>query len=244
MSSRPNSSAKASRRFAPRVVPLGDGAVMAELADSVDLDANAAAHRVAADMRAQAPAWIVDVVPAIVTVTVHFTAGTAREAAGRRDRASRMLCEAMERAQGETARRPSRIVEIPVCYELPHALDLAEVAAKTGVSASEVVRLHVESSNRVLMVGFAPGHPYIGGLDPRLSLPRRVTPRPRMERGAVAIANGQTSIYPFATPGGWNVIGRTPLTLFDPGRTPPSLLEAGDAVRFVPITAAEFEGRA
>jgi KipI family sensor histidine kinase inhibitor len=91
------------------------------------------------------------------------------------------------------------------------------------------------------MIGFVPGQPYIGGLDPRLAVPRRATPRPRMERGAVAIANTQTAIYPFATPGGWNVVGRTPLALFDPGREPPSLLESGDAVRFVPIAAAEFE---
>jgi len=225
-------------------VPLGDGAVMAELADRVDLDANAVAHRIAADVRAQAPSWVVDIVPAIVTVTVHFAAASAREAAERRERTRRLLGEALERAQGETARPPTRTVEIPVCYELPYALDLAEVAATTGVSASEVVRLHVESPNRVLMVGFAPGHPYIGGLDLRLSVPRRAAPRPRMERGAVAIANGQTSIYPFATPGGWNVIGRTPLTLFDPGRVPASLLEAGDAVRFVPITSSEFERQA
>ena len=115
------------------------------------------------------------------------------------------------------------------------------MARQTGLAPARVVELHVAAPHRVLMIGFAPGHPYIGGLDPQLAVPRRATPRLRVEAGSVAIANAQTSIYPFATPGGWNVIGRTPLALFDPERDPASLLEPGDAVAFVPIGRAEFE---
>jgi KipI family sensor histidine kinase inhibitor len=165
--------------LAPRVVPLGDGAVMAELAGTLDLDANAAAHRIAADVRRNAPEWVVDVMPALVTVTVHFAAETATDAAAHRNGATRLLLEALEREGGTPAAAPGRTVEIPVCYELPHALDLAEIAALTGLSTAEVVRAHVESAHRVLMIGFVPGHPYIGGLDPRLAVPRRATPRPR-----------------------------------------------------------------
>jgi KipI family sensor histidine kinase inhibitor len=227
--------------FRPRVVPLGDGAVMAELAAALDLRANEAAHQIAARVRAVAPDWVTDVVPALVTVAVHFIAKGAEEARVRRARATALLREAVASARADAATRPERTVEIPVCYALPHALDLAEVAARTGLSPAEVVRLHVESPHRVLMIGFAPGHAYVGGLDARVAVPRRATPRPRMEPGAVAIANAQTSIYPFATPGGWSVIGRTPLRLFDPLREPPTLLAAGDAVRFVEITPAEFE---
>ena len=91
------------------------------------------------------------------------------------------------------------------------------------------------------MIGFAPGQPYLGDLDARLAVPRRSVPRHRVEAGSVAIANIETSIYPFATPGGWNVIGRTPLALFDPARKPASLLEPGDAVVFVSISVADFE---
>ncbi len=131
-------------------------------------------------------------------------------------------------------------IEIPVCYEAAYAPDLAAVAMATSLTAEEVVRLHVTSPHRVLMIGFTPGFPYIGGLDERLAVPRRATPRARLEAGSVAIANGQTSIYPFATPGGWNLIGRTPLRLFDPARNPPSLLQAGDRVVFVPIPEQEF----
>jgi KipI family sensor histidine kinase inhibitor len=228
-------------RFAPRVMPLGDSAVMAELADSVDLDANAIAHHIAAEVRRRAPAWVSDVVPAIVTVTVHFNASTAREADERREQASRMLLAAVERSRHRGAAVAARSVEIPVCYEQPFALDLEEIAALTALDAAEVVRLHAAAAHRVLMIGFVPGHPYIGGLDERLAVPRRATPRARVERGSVAIANGQTSIYPFVTPGGWNVIGRTPLTLFDAARERPSLLEPGDAVRFVPITRERFD---
>jgi inhibitor of KinA len=239
MSSRPRPGARSG--FAPRVVPLGDGAVMAELTGALDLDANGAAHRIAAEVRRNAPDWVVDVIPALVTVTLHFAAENAADAAARRNGATRLLLEAIERAGRARAVAPGRTVEIPVCYEAPHARDLAEIAAATGLAPPEVVRAHVGSPHRVLMIGFVPGQPYIGGLDPRLAVPRRATPRPRMERGAVAIANTQTAIYPFATPGGWSVVGCTPLALFDPGREPPSLLESGDAVRFVPIAAAEFE---
>jgi inhibitor of KinA len=241
MSSRPRPVARGKSGFAPRVVPLGDGAVMAELADTLDLDANAAAQRIAASVRRDAPEWVIDVVPAIATVTVHFAAGTATDASAHRNGATRLLLEAIERAAGAEDAPAGRTVEIPVCYEPPYALDLDEIASQTGLSAAEVVRAHVESSHRVLMIGFVPGQPYIGGLDPRLAVPRRATPRPRMERGAVAIANTQTAIYPFATPGGWSVIGRTPLTLFQPDRDPPSLLEPGDAVVFAPISGAGFE---
>jgi KipI family sensor histidine kinase inhibitor len=109
------------------------------------------------------------------------------------------------------------------------------------VSEAEVARLHAGSSHRVLMVGFVPGHPYIGGLDPKLSVPRRGTPRPRVVTGSIAIANAQTVVYPFTTPGGWSIIGRTPVSIFDARRDPPSLMSPGDRVRFVPISRSEFD---
>lgn len=224
-----------------RVTPLGDGAVLLTLAERLDLAANALARRVALDIRARELSWVMDVVPALVTVAVHFDARTTREAAERRATLERLLLESAERSRGADAVPPVRTVEIPVCYEPPFALDLPEVAAHTGLTPDEVVAVHVASPHRVLMIGFAPGQPYLGGLDARLAIPRRSVPRHRVEAGSVAIANAQTSIYPFATPGGWNVIGRTPLALFDAMREPASLLEPGDAVVFVPICATDFE---
>jgi KipI family sensor histidine kinase inhibitor len=231
-----------SRRDAvPRVSPLGDSAVLLTLADTLDLDANALARSVALAIRARGLAWITDVIPALVTVAVCFDARTAREAAERRAALKRMLLESVECAAGASVAPPVRTIEIPVCYDPPFADDLPQVAAHTGLTPPEVVALHVATPHQVLMIGFAPGHPYLGGLDAKLAMPRRSSPRHRVEAGSVAIANAQTSIYPFATAGGWNVIGRTPLALFDPAREPASLLEPGDAVVFLPIPSTEFE---
>jgi KipI family sensor histidine kinase inhibitor len=235
-------SAENRRRFAPRVVPVGDSALMLELAEDVDLAANATARRVAAEVRDAGLEGITDVVAAIVTVTVHFAAKSAAQAASRREAVGHLLLAALARAGEEDAERERAPVTIPVCYDRAFAPDLDEVAAATGLSPEEVVRLHVDSPHCVLMIGFVPGHAYVGGLDAKLaSVPRRATPRARLDAGSVAIANGQTSLYPFATPGGWNIIGRTPVRLFDPGRDPASLLQAGDPVRFEPISMREFE---
>ena len=134
-----------------------------------------------------------------------------------------------------------REIEIPVCYGGEHGPDLAEVAARAGITEDEVVALHTRPGSIVFMVGFAPGHPYIGVHDEKLAVPRRDTPRLLLPAGAVAIANRQTVIHPGGLPGGWNIIGATPLTLFDPAREPASLLAPGDRIRFTPIDAQTFE---
>ena len=134
----------------------------------------------------------------------------------------------------------TRTVEVPVCYEAEFAPDLTEVAAAAKVTPDELVALHAGSEFRVLMIGFAPGHAYMGGLNPKLAVPRRAAPRPIVPAGSVAIANDQTVVYPYAISGGWNIIGRTPLAVFDAEREEPSLFAAGDRVRFKPISRAEF----
>src|SRR6266436_2194406 len=121
---------------------------------------------------------------------------------------------------------------------------LEDVSKKTGLAAAEVAKRHAAAEYRVLMIGFAPGHAYLGGLDARLAVPRRATPRAQVPAGAVAIANEQTVVYPYAISGGWNVIGRTPLAVFDAGRLRPSLFAPGDRVRFRAISGKEFERRA
>jgi inhibitor of KinA len=135
-----------------------------------------------------------------------------------------------------------RVVEVPVCYEPAFAPDLEEVARRLKLEPDEVVRRHAAAEYRVLMIGFAPGHAYMGGLPSSLALSRRAAPRPEVPSGSVAIANEQTVVYPYAISGGWNVIGRTPLTVFDATRDPPSLFSPGDRVRFRPISAKEFSG--
>lgn len=133
------------------------------------------------------------------------------------------------------------VVEIPVCYGDFFGPDLEEVAAYHQVSQEEIVVRHTSRIYPVYMIGFAPGFPYLGGMDEKLATPRRAVPRTHIPTGSVAIGGAQTGIYPFETPGGWQLIGRTPLRLFRPEANPPSLLQVGDQVKFVSITSEQFQ---
>ena len=126
-------------------------------------------------------------------------------------------------------------VEIPVLYGGPWGPDLEEVAAHCGMTPEQVIAAHSAPCYRIYMLGFTPGFPYLGGMDPRLATPRRKEPRIRIPAGSVGIAGSQTGVYPIESPGGWQLIGRTPLRLFDLGSDPPILLQAGRSIRFVPI---------
>jgi KipI family sensor histidine kinase inhibitor len=216
--------------------------VYAEFGDGLDLETNQALQALAAALRARGLPWVRDVVPAICGIAVHFDPYHPQLPASVAADFGRLLEEAF-RAAGKFA-GGGRTVEVPVCYEPEFAADLEEVTAATKLSAQEIRKLHTSAKHWVLMVGFSPGQPYIGGLDPRLAVPRRATPRTRIPAGAVAIANAQTCVYPYETPGGWNIIGRTPLRVFDPAREPPSLFAPGDRVRFFAISRQEFEASA
>jgi inhibitor of KinA len=153
------------------------------------------------------------------------------------------ICRSIESILGRgigRERAKTRVVDVPVCYGGAFGEDLPAVAAACELTPEQVIDLHVASRHVVYMLGFAPGFPYIGGLDPRLAVPRRATPRTRIPAGTVAIARDQTAIYSLETPGGWNMIGRTPLKLFDPAADPPCLLRAGDEVRFVPLSEEQY----
>lgn len=145
---------------------------------------------------------------------------------------------AREGPAGETKKR---VFTIPVCYGGSYGEDLPFVASHAGLSPEKVVAIHSLVDYRIFMLGFLPGFPYLGGLDPRIHTPRLSTPRTRIPPGAVGIGGGQTGIYPMASPGGWQLIGATPLRLYDPKREKPILYEAGDYLRFVPIDEGEFE---
>jgi inhibitor of KinA len=136
--------------------------------------------------------------------------------------------------------KKEEIISVPVCYGGKYGPDLKDVAIHNGLSEEEVIRLHSESLYVIYMLGFAPGFPYLGGMPKEIATPRRQSPRLRVPSGAVGIGGSQTGIYPLKTPGGWNIIGRTPVSLFQPEKNPPSLLQAGTYLRFVPITEKEF----
>jgi inhibitor of KinA len=136
---------------------------------------------------------------------------------------------------------PGAVVEVPVCYGGELGPDLAAVAQFGACSEEDVITMHADVTYRVYMLGFVPGFAYMGSVDDRIAAPRRATPRTVVPPGSVAIAGRQTGVYPIATPGGWNIIGRTPMKLFDPNRQQPSCFRAGDSVRFKPITRREFD---
>ena len=206
-----------------------------EFSRTLDLKVNATVQRLAVAVHALGVPGIRDVVPALGGLALHFDPkfqGNCVQTAA----------ELVELCMKDLP--PSdqvlRTIQVPVCYEPEFALDMEEISGRTGLTTNEIVAKHYSGDYRVLMMGFAPGHAYIGGLDPKLAVPRRATPRALVPAGSVAIANDQTAIYPYAISGGWNVVGRTPLRLFDPQRQEPSLLASGDRVRFRAIGREEF----
>jgi inhibitor of KinA len=225
---------------------LGDSAVVATLGDEADEATMARVRALAAAIgEAHAPG-ILEVVPAYGAVTVIYDPVRFASAGTRPYPTVCQLiawCEARmesESAAERDAPAAPREVEIPVCYGGEFGPDLAQVAAHCGLDAAEVVARHSGAGYLVNAVGFVPGFPYLGGLPETLRVPRRPTPRTNVPAGSVGIGGAQTGIYPMSTPGGWHLIGRTPLALFRPAEEIPCLLHMGDRVRIRGITAEEF----
>ena len=225
-----------------RLYPLGDAAVVLEFGNSI----SPATHRAIADFSArlarQPFAGLREVVPAFTTLTAYYDPWLVSEN-GRHapyERVAAQLRELLATAEKTAAAPATEVVEIPVCYGGAFGPDLDFVAAHTGFRPAEVIARHTAPTYLVHMIGFAPGFPYLGGLDARLAAPRKAQPRPLVPAGAVGIAGHQTGIYSLPTPGGWQLIGRTPLRLFNPEWAQPSRLRAGQQLRFVAISAAEY----
>ncbi len=227
----------------PRLSASGDQCLIVEFGTTIDLEVNARALAFARRLADATLAGVVDIVPSHVGVGVHYRAEAVatRGSESPYDAISRAIRRLL-RDDVDEARDLAPLVEIPVCLGGAHGVDLDEVAGTLGLRADALVERFVATELRVLMIGFAPGQPYLGMLDAQLSIPRRRTPRTRVPAGSVAIANGQATIYPFELPGGWHLLGRTPRALFDRTRADdPCLLKPGDRVRFVPIDARAFD---
>ncbi len=226
---------------ADRIRPLADDAWLIELGDvadggSIDDQTTMRVHALAAAIRIAAPRWVRDTVPAYASLGVFFDV----ELVGASDARDWLLHTWSQLAEAAPADDPACIVEVPVLYGGDAGPDLATAAAELGLTADDLARRHAAGIYRVAMIGFAPGFPYLSGLDPALSLPRLASPRTQVAAGSVAIGGAQTGIYPRESPGGWRLLGRTPLRLFDPLRDPPALLAPGDRVRFRAVDAATF----
>lgn len=228
------------------ISPAGDSCLVLKFGQVLSTQANRLAARCArqlADAVSRGEvSGVTDIVPAMISVGVHY-------------RPERVVCRGDEypfeviKAQLEAVLRKAasveagqtRRIEIPVCYGGEYGPDLEEVAASLKLTPKALVELHSSQWLDVLMLGFAPGHPYIGVLDEQLNPQRRASPRTRVEAGSIGLANRQSVIYPLELPGGWSLIGRTPLTMFDACRPEPCLLQSGDKIRFMPIEPARFE---
>ncbi len=221
-----------------RILPQGDRCLIVSFGDQIDAAVGRTCLAAAGKLRDARLPGVTDVVPSFVAVAVHYRpdASGGPTYAQLSERIRQLLSEGIAAdALG------GREIDIPVCYGGEHGPDLAEVAEAAGLTPDDVIQLHSQPRSMVFMLGFAPGHAYLGVHDEKLNIPRRPSPRTAVPPGAVAVANRQTVIYPSRLPGGWNIIGATPLTMFDPAREPAALLQPGDSVRFVPISAAEFE---
>jgi KipI family sensor histidine kinase inhibitor len=224
----------------PVIRSLGDRALLIEFGEGIDPAVNAAALALAARIRAAAIPVIVDIVPAYASVAVHYYPGACGRGAVRADAWLRErlapLFENLDAHDGAGGREHT----VPVCYGGEHGPDLAAMATHLRIDEREIIARHCAPSYRVAMIGFRPGFPYLLGLDPALSMPRLATPRTQVPAGSVGIGGAQTGIYPDVAPGGWQLIGRTPLRLFDPASATPARFGPGDNLRFVAIDAAEY----
>jgi len=218
-----------------RIVPAGESALIVEFEDRIDPAVNARAIALAGSVQAAGFPGVRDVVPTFRSVAVYFDPLHVNYDA---------LIEHVEEAVKTTSRAAcdeAVPIRIPVCYGEEFGPDLAGVAAFAGVSEDEVVRIHSEAIYRVFMLGFVAGFAYLGSVDDRIAMARHSTPRVRVPIRSVGIAGIQTGIYPAETPGGWQLIGRTPLRPFDLARPNPFLMKAGDSVKFYAISRSEYD---
>ena len=211
----------------------GDRALVVEFGDRVNRTLSERVLRLDAMIRSNPPVGTVETVPSFRSLAIYYDPLLTSQ--GELRRAIAPLLDL-----GDDPRAGARLWHVPVCYEGEFGPDLAEVARLTGSTPHDVVALHSGTRFHVYMLGFLPGFPYMGDLPPQLALPRRADPRLRVPAGSISIATTLTAIYPYESPGGWHLIGATPIRMFDPERPKPALFAPGDAVMFQPIDAAAF----
>ena len=230
-----------------KMEPMGDTAISIRFGDSISPKTHEKIRELTRYLDHHKLPGVVEYVPAFTNVTIYYDCIEA-SMLGRRKYHTQSPYKAMEMLLHEEIMKlqtkvmvEPEIIDIPVCYGGGFGPDLEFVANHNNLSMEEVIRIHSEGNYLTYMVGFAPGFPYLGGLSEKIAAPRRESPRLEIPAGTVGIAGNQTGVYPIGTPGGWQLIGRTPKKLFRPEKTPPSLIKTGDMIRFRPISIEEFE---
>ncbi len=219
----------------PRVEWVGDRSLLIRVGEGISRECHSRVFSLFHLLTSRKPDHIRSIHPAYDSLLLTFDPAAASP-----DETAEMV-GSLIRQKGAVVLPEPRTVEIPVCYEGEMAPDLRDVAAHSGRTVEEVIRLHSGAEYLVYFLGFSPGFPYLGNLPKELATPRLKTPRLKVPAGSVAIGGSQTGVYPVDSPGGWRLIGRTPLPLFSPEKNPPTLLQMGDRVRFVPIRMKEFD---
>jgi inhibitor of KinA len=222
----------------PSIEPLGDSAALIAWRSLSTEAAWLAVQNAAEHLNRRNMDGIVAIAPAFRSLTVYYNCGILDW-----NRVLLWISETLLSVD-QTVTISQRRLEIPVCYDNEFALDLDTVAATHDLTSDEVIHLHSNATYVVQMIGFSPGFPYLAGLHSQLHTPRRDSPRIQVPAGSVAIGGEQTGIYSCSTPGGWHIVGRTPVRLFDPQRNPPCLLQTGDTIRFVSIDRQQFDSYA
>ena len=214
-------------KFKPKIVPLGDSALLIQVGDEIDIAINQRVHALAALMNISPLKGVLETVPAYATLLVHYDPLILSFRL-----LKDYLSEKLTVVQDNLSRKRKQI-EVPVRYGGEQGVDLESVARHCQLQMEDVIRIHSRKMYTVFMMGFTPGFPYMGKLDDAILMPRLKTPRTRVPAGTVAIAGSQTGIYPIDSPGGWQLIGWTPLQLFDPESETPFLFSPGDEVKFI-----------
>ena len=227
--------------------PLGDHAIVIQLGSSIQQETHDLVKAVTNIIETHSFDWLLEYIPAFTTVTLYYDPIKITESHKpfQNTLPYKVVCSEIEHMLSTLKteeKEEARIIDIPVCYGGEFGPDLEEVADHHQLSTEEVITKHSNGDYLVYMIGFAPGFPYIGGMSPEIATPRRKSPRLKIPAGSVGIAGEQTGVYPIETPGGWQLIGRTPIKLFQPDHAEsPSLLKAGDRIRFTPISLEEYK---
>ena len=226
----------------PRIIPASDSALLIEFGDSIDYAINARVYSLQRDIEASTVSGAVEeFIPSYRSLLVEYD--PAKYAYQEMHDEVARLVEASDATASGIVDAGEDAHQIPVAYGGEHGSDLETVAEHAGLTPEEVIAIHSGTDYHVFMLGFAPGFPYLGGMDERIACPRLATPRTLVPAGSVGIAESQTGVYPNASPGGWQLIGRTPMPLFDVDADPPAAMLPGTKVNFVPISHDEYESQ-
>ncbi|MCR8660139.1 5-oxoprolinase subunit PxpB [Paenibacillus endoradicis] len=229
------------------LLPLGEKAVIIRLGHEINEQTHYKVMSLLQYLEGESLHAVIEYVPAYCSITIHYNPIIMKITSLSNVSISRAMqrqlehyIELFDTRESEANLSEHRVIEIPVCYGGTYGPDLSEVARYNDMTMDDVVQIHSGKSYLVHMLGFAPGFPYLGGMDKRIATPRKAIPSTRIIEGSVGIAGEQTGIYPVATPGGWRIIGRTPLRMFNPLDKVPTLVQAGDWIKFIPITVEQF----